>query len=154
MCANCGSVLNRLATRQMPPKISRQQYSDDLRLRVIVKWKAGLSQRKIGRHLLIPRLSVQSIVSQYKKHGYVKIPPRSGRPRLTTPCHDRRILRAVEDDRFISAAALAAQVSKEVGVPVSRHLIRDRIHDAGFHGRPARKAFSQHQAPPTTLLIC
>ncbi|KAG2907710.1 hypothetical protein PC119_g10152 [Phytophthora cactorum] len=64
---------------------------------------------------------------------------RSGRPRITDLHHDRRIVREVEKNRFVSAAVLAAQVSKEIGRPVSSDVVRDRIHEAGLHGRSARK---------------
>ncbi|GMF54463.1 unnamed protein product [Phytophthora fragariaefolia] len=52
---------------------------------------------------------------------------------------DRTIVRTVEKNRFASAAAIAATVSAETGAKISESTIRSRIHDAGFHGRSARK---------------
>ncbi|KAG6954228.1 hypothetical protein JG687_00011914 [Phytophthora cactorum] len=49
------------------------------------------------------------------------------------------MVRAVEKNRFVSAAVLAAEVSKQVGTSISRDLIRDRIHAAGLHERSPRK---------------
>ncbi|KAE9187998.1 hypothetical protein PF005_g20235 [Phytophthora fragariae] len=117
----------------------RRQYSDDLRSRVVYKWKEDLGSRTISKHLAIPRWSVRSIIKHYKTNGHWSVERRPGRPRLTDARHDRRIIRAVEKDRFVSAARLAAEVSKEIGKEVSSDLIRDRIHEAGLFGRSARK---------------
>ncbi|KAG3109769.1 hypothetical protein PI125_g10629 [Phytophthora idaei] len=57
-------------------RTSRRQSSQDLRQRVIKKWAAGMSERKIGRHLDMPRASVQTIIRFQKKHGHVNLKPR------------------------------------------------------------------------------
>ncbi|KAG3017322.1 hypothetical protein PC128_g3755 [Phytophthora cactorum] len=120
-------------------RTSRHQYSQDLRQRVIKKWTAGMSERKIGRHLDMPRASVQSIIRFEKKHDQVNLKPRPGRPRCTDLRHDRGIVREVGKNRFVSAESIAAQVSNEIKRRISRDLIRDRIHEAGLSGRSARK---------------
>ncbi|EGZ10345.1 hypothetical protein PHYSODRAFT_521027, partial [Phytophthora sojae] len=118
-------------------RTARRQYSQDLRDRVIHKWKKEkLGYKKISKHLCIPRPSVRSIVKFYKKHGHSTIPQRTGRPRRT---NDRRIVREVERNRFVSAAVVAAQVAKDIGQPVSSTLVRERVRDTGLHGRSARK---------------
>ncbi|EGZ09801.1 hypothetical protein PHYSODRAFT_403262, partial [Phytophthora sojae] len=83
--------------------------------------------------------SVRSIVKFYKKHGHSTIPQRTGRPRRTNDRVDRRIVREVERNRFVSAAVVAAQVAKDIGQPVSSTLVRERVRDTGLHGRSARK---------------
>ncbi|KAG2769652.1 hypothetical protein PC116_g6433 [Phytophthora cactorum] len=97
-------------------RTSQRQYSQDLHRRVIKKWTAGMSERKIG-HLDMPRVSVQTIIRFEKKHDHVNLKPRPGRPRCTDLRHDRRIVREVEKNRFVSAESIAAQVSKEIKRP-------------------------------------
>jgi transposase len=67
------------------------------------------------------------------------VSPRPGRKKITDVRHDRRIVRAVEANRFVSAAKLAADVGAEIGRKVSKWTIRSRIHAAGLNGRSARK---------------
>ncbi|KAE8982184.1 hypothetical protein PR003_g10710 [Phytophthora rubi] len=105
-----------------------------------MKWqKEKLSYKRISKHLSIPRDSVRSIIRFYKKHGHSTIPQRVGRPRRTNARVDRRIVREVERDRIVSAAVVAAQVTKDIGKPVSSTLVRERVRGAGLHGRSARK---------------
>ncbi|KAG2924927.1 hypothetical protein PC119_g13963 [Phytophthora cactorum] len=90
-------------------RTSRRQYYQDLRQRVIKKWAAGMSERKIGRHLDMPRASVQTIIRLQMKHGHVNLKPHP---------------------------SLAAVTSVTIAVS---DLIRDRIHEAGLDGTSARK---------------
>ncbi|KAG2910154.1 hypothetical protein PC116_g22240 [Phytophthora cactorum] len=62
----------------------------------------------------MPRWSVRTIILYQKKHGHSTLSRRPCRPRITDLRHDRRIVREVEKNRFVSAAVLAAQVSKEI----------------------------------------
>eukprot|EP00644_Phytophthora_capsici_P015147 jgi/Phyca11/128400/e_gw1.75.31.1 len=116
-----------------------KQHSQDLRDRVLLKWREGLGTRRISRHLSMHRDTVRSIIKYFKKHGDVTLRRRSGRPPKTDGRLDRRITRTVEQNRFVSAAAIAAQVSKDNGGPISSQTIRNRIHTTGLNGRSARK---------------
>eukprot|EP00644_Phytophthora_capsici_P006769 jgi/Phyca11/103636/e_gw1.8.104.1 len=116
-----------------------RQYSQDLRDRIIWKWKEGHSQRSISDHLCIPRRSIRSILDNFHKHGHANPLPRTGRPRKTDARQDRAIVRSVERNRFSSAVTLAAQVSEQVQATISRDLTRDRLRATGLHGRSARK---------------
>ncbi|GMF34619.1 unnamed protein product [Phytophthora fragariaefolia] len=99
----------------------------------------GHGYKTIAKMLEMPPGSVRNIVKYYRLHGHSVVPPRSGRKKITDPRQDRRIVRAVEVNRFISAARLAAEVQNDIGRKVSRWTIRSRIHAAGFNGRSARK---------------
>ncbi|KAG3186659.1 hypothetical protein PC128_g12884 [Phytophthora cactorum] len=87
----------------------------------------------------MPRWSVRTIISYQKKHGHNTLFRRPGRPRIADLRDHRRIVREAKKNRYVSAAVRAAQVSKEIGRPVSSDVVRDRIHEAGLHGRLARK---------------
>ncbi|KAG2877018.1 hypothetical protein PC129_g20829 [Phytophthora cactorum] len=115
------------------------EYSHDLRCRVVQKWRAKVSTRTISKELLIPQWSVRTIIDFYKANGRCTPPPRPGRTPLTDARQDRRIVRAVEANRFVSAAVVAARVTSDIGVNVSPEVVRARVRAAGLHGRSARK---------------
>nr|CCA24421.1 AlNc14C239G9439 [Albugo laibachii Nc14] len=75
----------------------------------------GLGAKKIARELEIPVSSVKAILRAYRRLGHTFSAPRSGRPRITDERTDRRIVRAVEKNRFASAFAIAAEVFDEIG---------------------------------------
>nr|CCA25017.1 Rab7 family GTPase putative [Albugo laibachii Nc14] len=93
----------------------RKEYSQDLRLRCVAKSHRGLGAKKIARELEIPVSSVKAILRAYRRLGHTFSAPRSGRPRITDERTDRRIVRAVEKNRFASAFAIAAEVFDEIG---------------------------------------
>lgn len=136
-------------------RTARREYSQDLRDRVVSKWKIDkLVYKTISRHLAIHCCSVRSIVKFYKRHGHSSIPPRTGRPRKTNDRIDRRIVREIKRNRFISAEAIAAQVHKDVEESVSSALVRERIRDAGLHGRSAQKnTIPKPKAPPSSCCV-
>ena len=117
----------------------RKEYSQDLRLRCVAKSQRGLGAKRIARDLEIPVSSVKTILRAYRKRGHTFSAPRSGRPRITDERTDRRIVRAVEKNRFASAAAIAAEVSDEIGRPVKPTTVRNRLKATGLNGRSSRK---------------
>lgn len=117
----------------------RQEHSSDLRLRCVVKSTRGLGARRISKELEMPLSTVKSILRNYRERGHVFNAPRSGRPRITDERTDRRIARAVEKNRFASAAGVAAAISEAVGKPVTASTVRNRLKAVGFNGRSARK---------------
>ncbi|KAF4148531.1 Transposase [Phytophthora infestans] len=117
----------------------RKEYFYDLRCRVVQKWRAKVSTRTISKELLIPPWSIRTIIDFYKANGHCKPAPRPGRTPLTDARQDRRIVRTVEANRFVSASVVAAQVTSDVGVKVSPEVVRARVRAAGLHGRSARE---------------
>ncbi|KAG6952520.1 hypothetical protein JG688_00013239, partial [Phytophthora aleatoria] len=95
----------------------RKAYWHNLRCRIFQKWRAKVSTRTISNELLIPRRSVRTIIDFYKTNGHCKPAPRPGRTPLTDARQDRRIVRAAEANRFVSAAVVAARVT-DIGVNV------------------------------------
>ncbi|KAE8886697.1 hypothetical protein PF010_g29049 [Phytophthora fragariae] len=117
----------------------RHQYSHDLRVLFVQKHHRGLGYKKIAKILEMSAGSVRNIVKYYKKHGHSVVSPRSGRKKITDVRQDRRIVREVEANRFVSATRLAVQVEANIGRKISAWTIRARIHAAGLNGRTARK---------------
>ncbi|KAE9322548.1 hypothetical protein PF008_g17568 [Phytophthora fragariae] len=117
----------------------RRQHSHQIRCLCVSKWKKHYSYSRISREVELARTSVRDIIAHFKSTGHCVIPPRQGRPRLTTAREDRRILRATEQNRCISAAVLAAAVSKDTGCPITPQVVRNRLNESGLNGRSARK---------------
>lgn len=117
----------------------RKEYSQDMRLRCVAKAKQGFGANKIARDLDMPKSTVKSIIHSHRMRGHTFNLPRSGRPRITDERTDRRIVRAVEANRFASAAAIAVAVLEEVGHPVKPTTVRNRLKASGLNGRSSRK---------------
>lgn len=117
----------------------RHQYFHNLRVFCVQKHLHGLGYTKISKMLETPRPSVRNIIKYYKKHGHSVVLPLSGRKKITDALHDLQIVRAVEENRVVSAATLSAQGEADIGRKTSPWAIRSRIHDAGLNGRSARK---------------
>ncbi|GMF31772.1 unnamed protein product [Phytophthora fragariaefolia] len=117
----------------------RRQHSHQIRCLCVSKWKKQYSYSRISREVELPRSTVRGIIAHFKKNGHCVVASRQGRPRLTTAREDRRIIRDTEKNRFISAAVLAAAVSKDTGRVVTPQVVRNRLHESGLNGRSARK---------------
>ncbi|XP_005113315.1 uncharacterized protein LOC101849520 [Aplysia californica] len=61
--------------------------------------------------------------------------PRSGRPRVTTPAHDRVIVRRHRRDPFLPAAETARTTMGTTGRQLSRWTVSRRLVTAGLHCR-------------------
>lgn len=103
----------------------------------------------ISQQLTLPLSTVKGIVARATAQGNVYTPPRSGRPRKTDERVDRVIVRVTKQNRRSSAAQLAGDLKDRFDITVSPQTIRNRLHDAGLHGRAARKKpylTKQHRA--------
>ncbi|KAF0705077.1 hypothetical protein AaE_014664 [Aphanomyces astaci] len=87
----------------------------------------------------MPRSSVKTIIKAFKSTGLLHAAPRSGRPRVTTEHEDRIIVRAVKQNRRLSAETLQETFAIFHDKDISRTTIRNRITAAGLNGRAARK---------------
>ncbi|KAG3172522.1 hypothetical protein PC128_g18517 [Phytophthora cactorum] len=91
------------------------EYSHDLRVLCVQKHLRGLGNTKISKMLEMPRGSVRNIIKLFKKNGHSVVSPRTRRKKTTDVRQDRRIVRVVENNRFISAAKLAAEGETDIG---------------------------------------
>lgn len=115
------------------------EISNDLRQKIIQFHKEGLSTRKIGERLKMGHTTVQYIIRKYKKTHSVLNAARHGRPRKTNTRTDRYICQLVMKKRTSSARKIAAEVENATGTKVCAQTIRNRLNEANFGGRVARK---------------
>ena len=101
-----------------------------------------LSQRKVASIVKVSVLTVQFWLKRYKETEDVEEIVKTGRPRVTSPIQDQRIISQQERDR----EATAGQIRMRLRFDVSEGVIRDRVAEAGFKFAPPLVK------PPTTSI--
>jgi len=98
---------------------------------------AGWTIQRIARSLHIPQTTVHRL-SIMAKQGKFKVDKRSRRPRIITP-HIRQklvtIVTASSHNRRLPFSSLA----NLIGICISQDVIRQALHEDGFHRRVARQ---------------
>lgn len=111
--------------------------SKELKQRVVNAHLEGTIQATISSRFVLPRYSVSKIISSYYERGHLENLPKSGRPRKTTVWTDRRIKRISQNDPWLSAPRIIAEIPE---IMVSPRTVQRRLVDAKlFSRRPAKK---------------
>jgi hypothetical protein len=94
-------------------------------------------QSAISKQFLLPKYSVSKIISTYNRRGHLDKIPKSGRPRKTTILMDRRIKRMSQNDPWLSAPRIIAEIPEILVSPrtIQRRLVQAKL----FNRRPAKK---------------
>ena len=121
----------------MAPK--KKEYSFDMRETVIKHYLNGDSERQIATKMLIPRSSINSIITKYKKTKCIRNILGRGRKRKTSVNVDRIIQLKIKVDRRKSAPSVKVELRSKHGIAISEQTIRRRLHEVGLFGRVARK---------------
>ncbi|KAK2944661.1 putative Transposable element Tc1 transposase [Blattamonas nauphoetae] len=106
--------------------------------------RTGISQREIGRQLVVPHSTIQQFFKVHRNsrlaNADLKDRPRSGRPRCTTPRQDRFIVRQITNDPNTDTSTVASELPTEDGRQISERTIRRRAAEAGLFHRVKRSA--------------
>ena len=122
----------------MAPR-KKKEYSNDLREVVIKHFLNGDFEREIACKLLIPRSSVNYMITKYKSMKCIGNMIGRSRKRKTTIHTDRIIQRQIKTDRRKSSTSVKAELQSELNIRISETTIRRRAHKIGLYGRVARK---------------
>ena len=122
----------------MAPR-KKKEYSNDLREVVIKHFLNGDSEREIACKVLIPRSSVNYMITKYKSMKCIGNMIGRGRKRKTTIHTDRIIQRQIKTDRRKSSTSVKGELQTELNIRISETTIRRRAHEIGLYGRVARK---------------
>ena len=122
----------------MEPR-KKKEYSNDLREVVIKHFLNGDSEREIACKLLIPRNSVNYMITKYKSTKCIGNMIGRGRKGKTTIHTDRIIQRQIKTDRRKSSTSVKAELQTELNITSPETTIRRRAHEIGLYGRVARK---------------
>ena len=95
----------------------------------------GDSEREIACKVLIPRSSVNYMITKYKSTKCIGNMIGRGRKRKTTIHTDRIIQRKIKTDSRKSSTSVKA----ELNITISETTIRRRAHEISLYGRVARK---------------
>lgn len=106
------------------------------RMMIVGLYMGGQGIHEISRRMGINRKTVQKWVRRYQEEGHVKTRRRCGRPRVTSPDDDRRVVEAAERNPLQTAVAL----TQDEGMPSSVVTTRRRLKEAELQCHvPARK---------------
>lgn len=105
---------------------------------IVKLFKQGLSYRYIGKKVGYSHSTVQYIINKFKT-GSVDNKKHTGRKRLLTVRESREIVKKAQKNSKISARDLATHIASSFGKTVTPQTVRNRLHEAGYRGRAARK---------------
>ena len=93
----------------------------------IGRLQAGQRQSDVA--LNVSQSTISRLWNRFQQSGSTADAPRSGRPRVTTPAHDRFIRLRHLCNRFLSAQSTVQALPGNQRI--SRHTVRNRIHVLG-----------------------
>ena len=93
----------------------------------------GLHHVDFAEHLGVSRGTITHLAARYRVCGAVDDLPRSDRPRVTTPVHDRHIRTLHLRDRFLPTTSTAVVTPGRENDRISAQLVRNRSTDYGWY---------------------
>ena len=102
--------------------------------------REGIKQGAIAARVGLTRATVNRILKRHAATGSLVPGKSSGAPRKTTPRQDRALPRMVQQDRFLSARALTAQMRNLYGMRAGCTTVNNRLLSRGYQAyRPTTK---------------
>ena len=121
----------------MAPK--KKEYSFDMWKTVIHHYLNDDREHKIATKMLIPRPSINSIITKSKKTKGIGNILGRGRKRKTSANVGRIIQHRVKANRRKSAPSVKVEFQSEREMTISEQTVRRRLHEVGLFDRVARK---------------
>jgi len=106
-----------------------------LRNQIVAYNDAGLSNRQIAARVHVSRRTVIRILQRQAANGTLRPGRSTGRPRITTPRNDRRMMAIVRQNRQMSSSAIAAQMRVQHTIQISRQTVNRRLVASGYRAR-------------------
>jgi len=106
-----------------------------LRNQIVAYNDAGLSNRQIAARVHVSRRTVIRILQRQAANGTLRPGRSTGRPRITTPRNDRRMMAIVRQNRQMSSSAIAAQMRVQHAIQISRQTVNRRLVASGYRAR-------------------
>ncbi len=101
--------------------------SEDLRIRIVALHKDGRGYKKFGNSLELSYSTVARVIQRFSKTGFTRNRPRKGRSKKLSPCAVRQVQNLASNNRCMSAASIALEVSEVEGQLVSAQTIRHTL---------------------------
>lgn len=117
----------------------KSELSLQKRITIQLLKEQGKSQVEIARIVKCSRRAVQYAIKRFEDTGSHDNRQRTGRKRVTTEREDRKLIRESLKHRKKTSSELAADLTEEIGRPISARTARRRLTEAGLKGCKARK---------------
>lgn len=117
------------------PELTRDQVVE-----VITLVSAGTSRREVARRFGVSHSVINRAVRRHEEDGLLTRRPGQGRPRCTTAREDRRMVNTAVRQPSLTARELGSQHTEATHQVISTATVRNRLHEAGLHGRRPKKA--------------
>ena len=118
-----------------PPKTTRVQLEEDNKNQFIGAVSGGQSVRSAAKKYGICKSTAQNIWTKWKKKGSTENLPRTGRPKKTTECMERSIIRESLANRQKPFCEIANAASPRISTSTIRNVLRQK----GYHRHVAKK---------------
>ena len=116
--------------------MTRVQYGEDIKIKIIDYFKNGESQISIAKRLNINKSIISRLIKKYKSTGSVKTIKSGGRPRKTNLRADKQIVRLMKQNPFLSSK----KVVEDLNLNISASTVRKRALENGLRSfRPSKK---------------
>ena len=114
--------------------------SNEVRKQIVKLYSEGKTQIEISKSFSLNKSIISRIIKAYKKKGDADAIRNPGRPQQTSNYFDKKIVKVVRENPFLSSSKISAVLKQYGEVPVSTRTIRRRLLNAGFMSRrPAKK---------------
>ena len=111
-----------------------KEHSEQLREKVIEKYKSGEGYKKMSKALNIPWSSVKSIIKKWKEYGTCVNLPRAGRPHKLSDRARRRLVREATKTPMTTLKELQASAA-EMGETLHTTTVARVLHQSKLYGR-------------------
>jgi len=115
-----------------------KELSEDLRKKIIEKYRNGNGYTVISKQLDVPRSTVRETISRWLVHGTTASLPRKGRPCKLNQRTRQKLVRDATTKPHITLKELQS-VAEAAGVKIHESTISRTLHQSNLFGRVARK---------------
>ena len=109
------------------PKAYKHKSVED-KARIVQCCLSGVAWKKIRSDFSTNNATIDRILNKFKTFNLIARKPGSGRKRKTTTTEDRRIVREVKKNPFVTST----EINRDLQSPVSVRTIRRRITERGL----------------------
>jgi transposase len=111
------------------------ELSMDIRSSILAAVEAGKSKASIAKEFGCTRRTVYNTISRYESTGNTQSLPRPGRPKVTTRCQKRKLIRIAKAYPRIKLDTLKNEVETECHTRTVYNILREQ----GIRNRRAKK---------------
>ena len=109
-----------------------EQYSEEMKGKILGMRKAGKSYREISRVLIVPLSTISYIVQKDKKYGSSVHRGGNGRPRKLSKPIRNFLLKEIDHNKKLSTRKMARKLEETMGEKISYGSVKNYLNDLNF----------------------